>query len=706
MRMSLLGFVISITVLSAACSDKVSSPLSPSALSPSFSPTTAGAAANGSVGSGVTAPVVGAGPIDEPEPPGDSHDEEATKQEIEGLVEALPPAAPGTLVVAGRTVTTDATTMIRKGDATKIFADLAIGQRVHVKGRSDGTAILATLIEIQNTQTDAPVNLNGIMEGVTGSAPAFQLTIEGRLVKGDHLTEYFGEGNRAWSFTDLKNGSRVEVKGQQRDGYVYAARIHIEKGEDPSPDEPASFQGTLTAMTGTAPNLTLTVGSKAVRTSADTLIERKGERWSFGDLRIGYLLHVEGTRRADGSIDARKIQVKDNETSVTTELEGVVGALTGACPSLSFVVNGTPVVTNASTVFAGGCASLRNGDKVGVKGTKQPDGAVLATKVQSETQDVSASIQGTLTAMTGAASSPTLTVGGTAVRTSAETSVERKGDRWTLGDLRIGYLLHVEGTRQADGSIDARKIQIKDNDYTTSVEVEGVIAGLAGVCPTLTFTVNGTAIVTNASTVFTGGCGTVKNAVKAQIKGTKQPDGAVLASKVKVEGQSESTDAAYEGKGYVGSLAGSCPSLSFTLSLSSVVPGTSSVSVHTNGSTVFDGASCGALKNGAKVEVKGTKQSDATVLASKVEVHEIPSTSTSFEGKGTISGLSGSCPSVSFTLSLSSVVPGTSSVSVSTNGSTKFSGVGCDGLKNGLKVFVKGTKGSDGKVTAAKIEKS
>ena len=59
------------------------------------------------------------------------------KVELEGRVESLPPTqAAETLVVAGRTVkTTAGVTVIRDGnDVTKAFTDLAVGQRVHVKG--------------------------------------------------------------------------------------------------------------------------------------------------------------------------------------------------------------------------------------------------------------------------------------------------------------------------------------------------------------------------------------------------------------------------------------------------------------------------------------------------------------------------------------------------------------------------------------------
>ena len=94
------------------------------------------------------------------------------KVELEGRIESLHRVSPTTLVVAGRTVTTTATTVIRdSNDVTKAFADLAIGQRVHVKGTLGTESILADSILIQNTITTIPVNVNGIVE-LLDDAPA------------------------------------------------------------------------------------------------------------------------------------------------------------------------------------------------------------------------------------------------------------------------------------------------------------------------------------------------------------------------------------------------------------------------------------------------------------------------------------------------------------------------------------------------------
>lgn len=144
--------------------------------------------------------------------------------QLEGRVESLPPTTAAlTLVVAGRTVLTDGTTTFFLNGAASSFSALAIGQRVHVKGQMNGTTLVARSIQIQSTNTDVGLNLNGTVANLVVTLPTFQFTVNGQLVKGDALTEFFGNSQ----FADLVNGAHVEVKGSQRDGFVYATRIHV-----------------------------------------------------------------------------------------------------------------------------------------------------------------------------------------------------------------------------------------------------------------------------------------------------------------------------------------------------------------------------------------------------------------------------------------------------------------------------------------------
>ena len=311
----------------------------------------------------------------------------ASEAQLEGRVESLPPTqAALTFKAAGRVVRTDSSTRFVDGSQARTFADLRIGMRVHAKGSLSGDTFTATVVELQNSNTALPVNVNGVIDSLSGASSAFQFKIGSRLVKGDALTTFFGDGDKPDTFASLKEGSRVEVKGEQRDDFVYAVRIHINGGDDDDgdgQDSSASIHGTLNALGGTKPALVLTVGTTIVTTTAATEVKRRGDVQTLDALKLGQSLHVVGTRQADGSLIARKIEIDDDATGGEFEIEGSAGGVKGTCPSIQFNVNGFPVATSSTTTFepAGSCPVLKSGDKVTVKGTRLADGSVAATRV-------------------------------------------------------------------------------------------------------------------------------------------------------------------------------------------------------------------------------------------------------------------------------------------------------------------------------------
>ena len=153
--------------------------------------------------------------------------------------------------------------------------------------------------------------------------------------------------------------------------------------------------------------------------------------------------------------------------------------------------------------------------------------------------------------------------------------------------------------------------------------VAGTVSGLRGTCPTLTFVVDGKTIQTNKDTVFDDGCAAVKNGISVGVRGTAQRDGSILAVRVHVgvpggnggpHGPGgPNTDGGDHVSGTVAGLTGNCPALSFTLAQTKVT---------TNRATVFGSGACADLKVGAAAVAIGTKQSDGSVLASRVHVGE------------------------------------------------------------------------------------
>jgi hypothetical protein len=267
-------------------------------------------------------------------------------------------------------------------NATVTIRSVQANEKIKVKIVVSGTTAVVESEERGNSDHTRE-EVNGVIDSLTGDATAFEFKVGSRLVRGDAATVFFGDGNRPDTFDSLKNGVRVEVKGEQREGYVYAVRIHVNDGDDDEDEDEFEFTGRLNSISGDAPDLTLVVGTTTVYTSSRTVVRRRGDVQTLSALAVGQTLEVEGTQRADGSVDARKIAIEDDEPDGPFEIEGRVGGLKGSCPAVTFSVNGYSVYTNASTVFEDdSCGDLKNGDKVEVKGVRESGGRVRALEVE------------------------------------------------------------------------------------------------------------------------------------------------------------------------------------------------------------------------------------------------------------------------------------------------------------------------------------
>jgi hypothetical protein len=63
--------------------------------------------------------------------------------------------------------------------------------------------------------------------------------------------------------------------------------------------------------------------------------------------------------------------------------------------------------------------------------------------------------------------------------------------------------------------------------------VTGKVSGLLGVCPVLTFVVDGRTVVTVAATEFNKQCDDLKNGRDVSVEGSVQIDGTILATLVR-----------------------------------------------------------------------------------------------------------------------------------------------------------------------------
>lgn len=212
-------------------------------------------------------------------------------------------------------------------------------------------------------------------------------------------------------------------------------------------------------------------------------------------------------------------------------------------------------------------------------------------------------------------SSRTFEIRDRTVSVTDDTVIRRGSFPRSFDDLGVGDRVHVRGTLEGDRVI-ATRIEMQNVDEGREVELEGEVSDLEGSCPDRVFKFGSQRIVTDRRTVFARGkCEDLANGQDVEVDGFLMGNGSVHALKVKLSerpqppGEGDEDDE-IEIEGSIGNLGGSCPNLTFRVRGERIV---------TNGSTTFESAACGVLRNGQKVEVEGTRQSGGAVLASKVK---------------------------------------------------------------------------------------
>lgn len=287
------------------------------------------------------------------------------------------------------------------GSLTLQFSGNGMNGRVDLSAVDDSETITLTLtvsggsveLEDEHRRGGPQDQLEGKVQALPPTTAAGTFMVAGQLVVTDANTNLFIGGTTV-QFSSLTLGQRVHVSGHASGSSLLATTIQIQGPNATSPgdnngnqgnqDDSASIEGALSSMSGPPPNLTLLVGGTTVITTGTTEVRRKGDVQTLGALATGMTLHVEGVRQSNASILARMIQIKDDAAGSAFEIEGSMGGLKGACPVVTFGVNGFSIFTDGSTVFTPACSTLKSGTKVSVKGLVQSNGSVKATSVTKQ----------------------------------------------------------------------------------------------------------------------------------------------------------------------------------------------------------------------------------------------------------------------------------------------------------------------------------
>jgi hypothetical protein len=170
-----------------------------------------------------------------------------------------------------------------------------------------------------------------------------------------------------------------------------------------------------------------------------------------------------GSSNGAGADDGRGHDAGDDQQKNEAEINGVISALSGACPSLRLTVGGTGVATSAETVFEGlTCGALKSGQSVEIKGATLTDGSVAAARVRFEGPEVEvepndAEVFGAVSGRIGTCPALSFTVGTTKVMTNPATIF----DDVACGALANGDAVEVNGAFQQGGTLLASRVEFR-----------------------------------------------------------------------------------------------------------------------------------------------------------------------------------------------------------------------------------------------------
>jgi hypothetical protein len=185
---------------------------------------------------------------------------------------------------------------------------------------------------------------------------------------------------------------------------VNGGTAELEDNHRQTPDNRVELEGIVAAVNAAAG--TLTVGTTVVTVPSTAVVRgHDGATLRLSDIRVGDQVEVHATSSGT-TTTATEIEVEtehngdnrgpgnggddgnhggDDGNHGNAEVSGVLAGRAGTCPSLTFSVGSTHVSTSGSTEFKDvTCSALKNGDRVEVKGSRQNDGTIAASRVEKQ----------------------------------------------------------------------------------------------------------------------------------------------------------------------------------------------------------------------------------------------------------------------------------------------------------------------------------
>lgn len=228
-------------------------------------------------------------------------------------------------------------------------AGLSNGLFVEVKAAAlpSGGVLTATSVEVRVVglgQVSGEAEIEGFINGLSGSAPSFSFAVNGQNVTTNVSTAY-DRGTSA----NLANNIRVEVEGQISNGTLVAAKVQFRQQNND-----VKITAQVTAKSTSATNLTVFgVPGVTVKTDTSTIFQDNSSQqlrvFGFADIQFNDWLEIEAAKDSGtNSVAATKVVRVNAPTNNHAILQGPADSDT-ALPNIKIL--GVTGVTQTTTTF-------------------------------------------------------------------------------------------------------------------------------------------------------------------------------------------------------------------------------------------------------------------------------------------------------------------------------------------------------------------
>jgi hypothetical protein len=201
-------------------------------------------------------------------------------------------------------------------DATVTLTGVEADDRIEITVTLNGNAARLNSDRRSKSNNGNSNNGNevvGFVTSINAGARSFQAAGQTVMVP---LNAVIRHGNRSLSFSDLKVGDHVQVKGSRVNGTVTATEVKVEaQGDDDDDDEDEDddrsgnvqeLSGTVTGLSGSCPSITFTVRNTIVRTDGATVFRDACTR-----ILNATRVEVRGTMNGNGQLRATRVELDD-----------------------------------------------------------------------------------------------------------------------------------------------------------------------------------------------------------------------------------------------------------------------------------------------------------------------------------------------------------------------------------------------------------